>query len=100
MSDQSSSTSRPASPVTSIEATSPRTKPYRFNWETASLRNGPASVSGASYYEGNGDYISGRLPTNLFNMSLTSLTPGALPSNWSSSVNGFHGLSLCVFYCF
>ena len=93
MSDQSSSsTSRPASPVASVpEVTSPNTKPYRFNWETASFRNGPPSVSGTSYYEGNADYITGRQPTNLFNMSLASLTLGSLPSNWSSSVNGFHG---------
>lgn len=94
MSDHSSSTSRPASPVNSLpDITSPQARPYRFNWDTTSYRNGPASVSGTSNYEGNADYITSRNQQNIFSMSTFSLTSGALPKGWSSSVNGFHGIT-------
>ncbi|KAJ7085793.1 Vps54-like protein-domain-containing protein, partial [Mycena belliarum] len=87
MSDHSSSNlSRPASPVSPLP---PTARPYRFNWDPAAQR-GPESVSGTT--EGR-DYFAGPSRLNLLNTSSATLGLGALPSQWSSSIHGFHAIS-------
>src|ERR1700722_1907702 len=89
MSDHSSSASRPASSVHNV----PRTvAQYRFNWDPAvPLPSGPGSVSEATQ-GGQADYLTLRPPAELSHNFEAGLIPGALPSDWSSSKYGFHGV--------
>ncbi|TDL25021.1 Vps54-domain-containing protein [Rickenella mellea] len=89
MSDQTSTPSRPGSPVAPLPDIGP-SKPYRFTWDN-NRRPGPASVSGTS--EGHGDYFPSHIRPELFNVSTTSLGMGALPSQWSSATQGFNAIS-------
>ena len=91
MSDQSSSPSRPASPIAPLPDFS-ATRPYRFTWDPASRRAGPASVSGSS--EGRGDYFVANAHNALNNLSSASLAAAAFPHNWSSNKHGFNGTLL------
>ncbi|KAI5124293.1 hypothetical protein M0805_008901 [Coniferiporia weirii] len=95
MSDEQSaaSTSRPGSPVAPLPDFS-GARPYRFAWDAASRRQGPASVSGAS--EGRGDYFAYRPALGNFNFSSASLALGAIPSEWSSARYGFNAISTLV----
>ena len=95
MSDQESvpSTSRPGSPVAPLPELS-AARPYRFTWDASTRKPGPASVSGTS--EGRGDYISYRAPLGQFNISASSLTLGAIPPEWSSTKQGFNGVSFSI----
>lgn len=90
MSDQQSeaSTSRPGSPIPPLPEFS-NARPYRFAWDAATRRPGPASVSGTS--EGRGDYFAYRPALGNFNFSSASLAVGAIPSDWSSAKHGFNG---------
>jgi hypothetical protein len=57
MSDYTSSPSRPASPVGPLpDLPTARPSAYRFNWDPASRRPGPASVSETT--EGRGDHFT------------------------------------------
>ncbi|TFK54701.1 Vps54-domain-containing protein [Heliocybe sulcata] len=86
--------SRPTSPLPPENQATPR--PYRFNWDPASRRPGPGSVSETTEGRG-GDYFpSGatlRLEGLLPSASTTSLALGAIPSEWSSSKHGFNAIS-------
>ncbi|KAH8117189.1 Vps54-domain-containing protein [Phellopilus nigrolimitatus] len=95
MSDQQSiaSTSRPGSPVAPLPDFS-SARPYRFAWDAAARKAGPASVSGAS--EGRGDYFAYRPTLGNFNFSSASLALGAIPPDWSSSRYGFNAISTLV----
>ena len=65
-------------------------RPYRFTWDPASRRSGPASVSGTTEGRG-GDDFGPPPPLTSFNNS--SLALASLPTEWSSSRTGFHGIS-------
>lgn len=92
MSDSSSIPSRPPSPISALPDL-PTARPYRFTWDPTTRKPGPESVSGTTEGRGGGDYFSAqpRL-TFLNNTSSLSLHLSALPTEWSSSKHGFHGL--------
>ncbi|THH06493.1 hypothetical protein EW145_g4050 [Phellinidium pouzarii] len=69
-------------------------RPYRFAWDAATRKPGPASVSGAS--EGRGDYFAYRPALGNFNLSSSSLALGAIPSDWSAAKYGFNAISTLV----
>ncbi|CDO76445.1 hypothetical protein BN946_scf184781.g22 [Trametes cinnabarina] len=97
MSDYASSPSRPASPVGELPSftASRAAAAYRFNWDAATRKPGPGSVSETT--EGRGDYFASHAPYDLLNnRSLATLAPGALPSEWSSSKHGFNAISNVV----
>ena len=92
MSDYTSSPSRPASPVGALpDLPTPRPSAYRFNWDPASRRPGPASVSETT--EGRGDYFTTTPKVDIYGAtsSAANVHPSALPSQWSSAKHGFHG---------
>ncbi|KZT71406.1 Vps54-domain-containing protein [Daedalea quercina L-15889] len=95
MSDHSSTSSRPATPVAELPSTS-QVRPYRFTWDPTSARKtGPGSVSATT--EGHGDYFGNATPYDLYgNASSASLQLGALPAEWSSTKHGFHAISTVV----
>ncbi|KAI0950065.1 hypothetical protein AcV7_008644 [Taiwanofungus camphoratus] len=95
MSDQTSTPSRPATPVGDLPNFAPA-RPFRFTWDPASRKPGPGSVSETT--EGRGDYFAANaVPYSLYgNASLTSLQLGALPTEWSSAKHGFHAISTVV----
>ncbi|PCH37766.1 Vps54-domain-containing protein [Wolfiporia cocos MD-104 SS10] len=93
MSDNTSTPSRPASPVGELPSFT-NARPYRFTWDPASRKPGPGSVSGTT--EGRGDYFADATQFNLYESSSSSLHLGALPSDWSSSKHGFHAISTVV----
>lgn len=94
MSEQQSetSTSRPGSPVAPLPDFS-TARPYRFNWDAASRKQGPPSVSGTS--EGRGDYFAYK-PTLNIAFSSSSLGLGSIPQDWSSAKHGFNGVFLLL----
>ncbi|KAI9061503.1 Vps54-domain-containing protein [Trametes sanguinea] len=96
MSDYASTPSRPASPVGDLPSfTASRAAPYRFNWDSATRRPGPGSISETT--EGKGDYFANHAPYDLLNNgSVASLPAGALPLEWSSSKHGFNAISNVV----
>jgi vacuolar protein sorting-associated protein 54 len=78
MSDHSSSSSLPTSPVTNLPEL-----PYI---KQQARRTGPGSIFSETT-EGYGDYT-----TNLpFTFSSASLALAAVPQEWSSAKHGFHG---------
>lgn len=93
MSDSESITSRPVTPVSALPDLPNTARPYRFTWDPASRRPGPESVSGTTEGRGGGDYFSAQPRLGFLNTSSTAtLTLGALPTEWSSSRHGFHGM--------
>ncbi|OSD08356.1 Vps54-domain-containing protein [Trametes coccinea BRFM310] len=96
MSDYASTPSRPASPVGELPSfTASRAAPYRFNWDSATRRPGPGSVSETT--EGKGDYFANHAPYDVLNNgSVASLHAGALPPDWSSLKHGFNAISNVV----
>ncbi len=93
MSEDSSSSSRPVTPVNvGPPDILPPARPYRFTWDPSSRKPGPESASGTTEGRG-GDDFSGPHPLAFLNASSTSLGLGSLPSEWSSSRTGFHGIS-------
>lgn len=98
MSEVSSVPSRPQSPVaTAPNNYIPPPQPYRFTWDPASRRPGPESVSGTTDGRGVDDFGGPHPPLGVFNNSTTSLALESLPTEWSSSRTGFHGISLPSF---
>ncbi|KAI0362663.1 Vps54-domain-containing protein [Trametes cingulata] len=97
MSDYASTPSRPASPVGELPSFSAsRPTAYRFNWDPATRRPGPGSVSETTEGRG-GDYLGKDAPYDVYNNgSLASLALGALPPEWSSSRHGFNAISNVV----
>src|ERR1700733_2267460 len=95
MSDHSSSPSRAAS-VVDLSPGIQTARPYRFTWDPSTRMPGPGSVSEAT--EGKGDYIESRLRPDALNANLTTLAPGALPAEWSSTKHGFHGKGYSFYY--
>ncbi|KAH9930608.1 Vps54-like protein-domain-containing protein [Fomitopsis serialis] len=95
MSDDSSTPSRPPTPVAELPSSS-QVRPYRFTWDPTSARKtGPGSVSATT--EGHADYFGNATPYDLYgNASLASLQLGALPAEWSSAKHGFHAISTVV----
>jgi vacuolar protein sorting-associated protein 54 len=92
MSDYASSPSRPASPVAPPpDLPTVRPSAYRFNWDPASRRPGPGSVSETT--EGRGDYFSTTPKVDIYgaSSSAASLQLNTVPSQWSSAKHGFHG---------
>ncbi|KAI0253534.1 Vps54-like protein-domain-containing protein [Lactifluus subvellereus] len=97
MSDYTSSPSRPASPVGALpDLPTARPFAYRFNWDPASRRPGPGSVSETT--EGRGDYFSTTPKVDIYgaSSSTASLQPNTIPSQWSSAKHGFHAISTVV----
>ncbi|KAI8982849.1 Vps54-domain-containing protein [Trametes punicea] len=96
MSDYASTPSRPASPVEELPSfTASRPAAYRFNWDSATRKPGPGSISETT--EGKGDYFAGHAPYDVAdNGSVASLALGALPPEWSSSKHGFNAISNVV----
>lgn len=92
MSDYASSSSRPATPVGDLPNFASTPRPYRFNWDTGNRKPGPGSVASEAT-EGRGEYFASNAIYDLYNTSATSLTTAALPSEWSSTLHGFHGVS-------
>jgi hypothetical protein len=90
------STSRPGSPVPPLPDFN-AARPYRFTWDASTRRPGPGSVSGTSEGRG-GDYISYKPSLGHFNFSTSSLTLGAIASDWSSSKYGFNGAPSYALY--
>lgn len=98
MSDISSVPSRANSPVHLSPEQVPTARPYRFTWDPASRRPGPESVSGTT--EGRGDdFAASPHPMGFLNHSSANLALGALPTEWSSSRTGFHGISMPYVCC-
>lgn len=92
-SESSPSSSRPETPLAA--SPEPQTaRPYRFNWDPATRRPGPESVSGTT--EGRGDYFYAQPRVDFLDNASSTLAVGALPSEWSSSRHGFHGM--CIEY--
>ncbi|KAI0815998.1 Vps54-like protein-domain-containing protein [Trametes gibbosa] len=90
MSDYASTPSRPASPVGELPSFSAaRPNAYRFNWDPATRRPGPESVSGTT--EGRGDYFANNAQYDIYgNVSFANLALGTLPTEWSSTKLGFN----------
>jgi vacuolar protein sorting-associated protein 54 len=94
MSDSESIPSRPVTPVSALPDLIHTARPYRFTWDPASRRPGPESVSGTTEGRGGGDYFSAQPRLGFLHTSSTAtLALGALPTEWSSSKHGFHGVS-------
>jgi vacuolar protein sorting-associated protein 54 len=97
MSDTASSSSRPTSPAPTVAATAAgapvSARPYRFHWDPAAARRaGPGSVISESTGVG-ADWVGGGAGALYAqNTSTASLPLGALPAEWSSARNGFHGV--------
>src|SRR5712671_2638928 len=92
MSDYTSSPSRPSSPTAPLsDLPTARPLPYRFNWDPASRRPGPGSVSEAT--EGRGDYFVSTPKVDIYGASSSTAASqlGTVPSQWSSAKHGFHG---------
>ena len=90
MSDYDSESSRPATPVGPLPDI-PNSRPaYRFNWDHASRRPGPASISETT--EGRGDYFDATPKVDIYGASTTNLVSTNVSSEWSSSKHGFHGM--------
>ncbi|KAI0820203.1 Vps54-like protein-domain-containing protein [Trametes gibbosa] len=96
MSDYASTPSRPASPVGELPSFSAaRPNAYRFNWDPATRRPGPESVSGTT--EGRGDYFANNAQYDIYgNVSFANLALGTLPTEWSSTKLGFNAISNVV----
>lgn len=97
MSDYTSSPSRPASPVGALpDLPTARPSAFRFNWDPASRRPGPASVSETT--EGRGDHFTTTPKVDIYGAtsSAANVHPNALPSQWSSAKHGFHAISTVV----
>ncbi|KAF8263057.1 Vps54-like protein-domain-containing protein [Lactarius quietus] len=97
MSDYTSSPSRPASPIGPLpDPPTARPSTYRFNWDPASRRPGPASVSETT--EGRGDHFTTTPKVDIYGATSSSANfqPNALPSQWSSTTQGFHAISTVV----
>ena len=94
MSDVSSVPSRPQSPVVAPNDHLPPPRPYRFTWDPASRRPGPESVSGTTEGRGGDDFGNPHPPLGLY---ANHLAPASLPTEWSSSRTGFHGISFRPF---
>ncbi|KAH7889569.1 Vps54-like protein-domain-containing protein [Phlebopus sp. FC_14] len=93
MSEHSSTPSGPASPVGPLpDLSHPTARPFRFNWDAASRRRGPGSVSETTEGRG-GDYFATPPRIDIPNTSTVNLVPGALPHEWSSSMQGFNAIS-------
>lgn len=96
MSDYTSNPSRPASPV-GERPDLPTARPYRFSFD-GSRRKGPASVSETT--EGRGDYFGAAPKLDLYGGAMDSLAPGALPSEWSSTKQGFNGVCTMTYHIY
>ena len=94
MSDVSSVPSRPQSPVAAPSDHLPPPRPYRFTWDPASRRPGPESISGTTEGRGGDDFGGTHPPLGLIT---NNLAPASLPTEWSSSRTGFHGISFRPF---
>jgi len=89
MSDYTSSSSRPASPVApSPDPPTARPHAYRFNWDPAARLPGPGSVSETT--EARGDYFFSTPKVDIYGASSSSQL-ATVPSQWSSAKHGFHG---------
>ncbi|KAI6022748.1 Vps54-like protein-domain-containing protein [Pisolithus marmoratus] len=95
MSEHSSSPSRPGSPPgPSPDPSSSAPSPFRFQWDAASRkRGGPGSVSEMTDGRGGGDYFGMAPRIDIPSISSVNLPLGALPSDWSSSTQGFNAIS-------
>lgn len=94
MSDYTSSSSRPASPVaTPPDPPTARPHAYRFNWDTAAHLPGPASVSETT--DARGGYFSSTPKVDIYGASSSSQV-ATVPSQWSSAKHGFHAISTVV----
>ncbi|KAI6127789.1 Vps54-like protein-domain-containing protein [Pisolithus croceorrhizus] len=93
MSEYSSSPSRPGSPPGPFpNPSSSAPNQFRFQWDAASRkRGGPGSVSEMTEGRGGGDYFG--MAPRIDIPSTSSVGLGALPSNWSSSTQGFNAIS-------
>ena len=94
MSDVSSVPSRPQSPVVAPNDHLPPPRPYRFTWDPASRRPGPESISGTTEGRGADDFGGTQSHFGLFT---NNLAPASIPTEWSSSRTGFHGISFRSF---
>jgi vacuolar protein sorting-associated protein 54 len=95
MSDNDSSSSRPASPISALpDVQSSRLQRLPLN--SISRKAGPGSVLSETT-EGHGDYYAStvHLP---FSFSSTSLALPTVPQDWSSAKHGFHGTLCRVVY--
>lgn len=89
MSDYTSNSSRPASPVAvSPDPLTARPQAYRFNWDAAARLQGPGSVSETT--DARGGYFSSTPRVDIYGASSSSQL-AAVPSQWSSAKHGFHG---------
>ncbi|KAI0797556.1 Vps54-like protein-domain-containing protein [Abortiporus biennis] len=99
MSDYASTSSRPTSPIGDLPNI-PSARPYRFTWDANATprKPGPGSVSETTEGRGATDYFvtPGTTTFDTINASGSSLTLGALPSEWSSTLHGFHAISTVV----
>ncbi|KAG8787950.1 hypothetical protein FRC15_007011 [Serendipita sp. 397] len=90
------STSRPGSPELSQAGNTPQIRgnqqSFRFTWER---RRGPGSVSAYSEVESKADFVGNvnAAKGEIQALNSTSLSQGALGSNWSSAKHGFHAIS-------
>lgn len=92
MSEYSTSPSRPGSPVGfPPDPSQSAVGAFRFQWDAASHRRGPKSVSETTEGRGGGDYFGLAPHVDIPNASARNLPLGALPSDWSSSAQGFNG---------
>ncbi|KAL4067713.1 Vps54-like protein-domain-containing protein [Scleroderma citrinum] len=91
MSEYSTSPSRPGSPVGFLpDPSQSAVGVFRFQWDAASRKRGPKSVSETTEGRGGGDYFG---LTPRVDIPNTFLPLGALPSDWSSSTRGFNAIS-------
>lgn len=97
MSEVSSVPSRTQSPVAASNDHLPPPRPYRFTWDPASRKPGPESVTTEG--RGGDDFGDSHPPLGLYNHSTASLALASLPTEWSSSRTGFHGISLPLYTC-
>ena len=89
MSDYTSNSSRPASPVAaSPDPPTARPQAYRFNWDAAARLPGPGSVSETT--DARGGYFSSTPRVDIYGASSSSQL-AIVPSQWSSARHGFHG---------
>lgn len=96
MSDYTSNPSRPGSPIAPLpDIMTARPAAYRFNWDPASRKPGPGSVSETT--EGRADYFSATPKVEIYGASTTNLLQD-VTNEWSSSRHGFHGQSLVLSY--
>ena len=94
MSEYSNSPSRPGSPVGfPPDPPQPVIGAFRFQWDAASRRGGPKSVSETTEGHGAGDYFGLAPRVDIPDAVANNLPLGALPPDWSSSTQGFNGKS-------